>query len=418
MALVKMKGFRRLLKVAEALELALKECSKAKTSGEIVKAENALGRVLAEDVVSQHNVPPYDRAAVDGYAVRSEETFSASQSNPAIFRIVGIAEAGRERKRICTGEAVEIYTGAAMPEGADAVVMAEDCEIEETGVRVLRAVPKYANVSRCGEDIKRGEIVFRKGHIIKAWDIGVLISIRMREVAVRSKLKVAILSTGSELVEISDPRALDGMSIVDSTRPMIKALLSQAGCDVIDGGIVDDDLEAISGRLSNLASQADIIITVGGTSVGGKDLVPEALEGVKGSKLVFHGIAAKPGKPLGFGVYMGIPLFMLPGYPVSALVGYESIIRPVITHLTGIPVRDRAKVKAHISRRIPTTPGVRHFLRVALEGNGEDRTAEPIALTGSGLLTSIAKADGIVIIGEDSEGLEEGEVVEVELLGD
>lgn len=416
--MAKMKGFRKLTNVAEALQIALKECTKVKVGGEMISAEGALGRILAEDVVSQHNVPPYDRAAVDGYAIRSEEAFSGSQSNPAIFRIVGVAEAGAGRKRVGSMEAVEIYTGAVMPDGADAVAMAEDCKKEGDELQVLRAVPKYANVSRCGEDIKKGDVVFRRGHMLRAWDVGVLLSIRMREVAVRSRLKVAVLSTGSELVEISDPRALDETSLVDSTRPMIKALLTQAGCDVVDGGIVQDEVEAIRDRLSKLSGHADILITVGGTSIGGKDLVPEALDGVEGSRLIFHGIAAKPGKPLGFGVYMGKPLFMLPGYPVSALVGYESVIKPVIASLTGIPVREREKVKARLSRRVPTTPGVRHFLRVALEREGEGFTAKPIALTGSGLLSSVAKADGLVIVGEDREGLEEGEVVEVELLGD
>lgn len=416
--MAKMKGFRKLINVNEALQLALKECSGVKVGGEMVSAEGALGRILAEDVISQYNVPPYDRAAVDGYAIRSEEAFSASQSNPAFFRIVGVAEAGAGRRRVGSGEAVEIYTGAVMPDGADAVSMAEDCEREGDELRVLKAIPKYANVSRCGEDIKKGEAVFRKGHMLKPWDIGVLLSIRMREVAVRSRLKVAVVSTGSELVEISDPRALDETSLVDSTRPMIRALLTRAGCDVVDGGIVHDEVEAIRDWLSKLSGQADITITIGGTSVGGRDLVPEAIDGVEGSRLIFHGIAAKPGKPLGFGFYMGKPLFMLPGYPVSALVGYESIIKPVIASLTGIPIREREKVKARLSRRVPTTPGIRHFLRVTLERSGEGLTAKPIALTGSGLLSSIAKADGLVIIGEDKEGLEEGEVVEVELLGD
>lgn len=134
--------------------------------------------------------------------------------------------------------------------------------------------------------------------------------------------------------------------------------------------------------------------------------------------MIFHGIAAKPGKPMGFGVYRGKPLFMLPGYPVSALVGYESVVKPVIASLTGLPIRERQKVKARISRRVPTTPGVRHFLRVALERDGDGFLAKPIALTGSGLLSSLAKADGLVIVGEDREGLEEGEIVEVEILGD
>ncbi|MBC7120632.1 MAG: molybdopterin molybdotransferase MoeA [Candidatus Methanosuratus sp.] len=418
MPLARMKGFRRLTKVADALEIVLKESSKVRVGGEVISAENAFGRVLAEDVVSQYDVPPYDRAAVDGYAIRSEEALSASQSNPAIFRVVGTVGAGGGQWKVGSNEAVEIYTGGVMPEGTDAVAMAEDCERKGDEVLVLRAVPKYANVSRKGEDIKRGEVVFRKGHLLKAWDIGVLLSIRMREVAVRSRLKVAILSTGSELVEISDPKALDGWSVVDSTRPMIKALLAQAGCEVVDGGIVQDSLEEIRDRLTKLAEGADLLITIGGTSVGGRDLVPEALEGVQGSRLLFHGIAAKPGKPLGFGLYIGKPLFMLPGYPVSALVGYESFIELTISSITGFPRRERRRVKARLSRRVPTSPGIRHFLRVTLEGEGDGLMAKPIALTGSGLLSSVTKADGMVIIAEDKEGLEEGEEVEVELLGD
>lgn len=416
----KMEGFAKLLRVEEARRIALKECARIKPRGEVVPIEDACGKVLAEDISAQYDVPAFDRSAVDGYAIRSEETFSASQYNPAIFRVAGISEAGGGVKRIGFKEAIEIYTGAPIPEGADAVAMAEDCSRKGEFVHVLKPVPKYGNVSRKGEDIKKGDLVFRKGRKLMAWDIAVLASIRMREVAVRSGPSIAVLSTGTELVDVHEPPALDASRVVDATRPMIKTLLSDLGCRVLDAGIVPDDVDEIRGRLSRLSEEADMLITIGGTSVGRKDLVPDAIAASRESKILFHGIAAKPGKPLGFGIFLGKPIFMLPGYPVSALVGYERVVQPTICALIGKPdpVAIRKKARAKISRRVPTTPGTMHFLRVTLRREGEVLIAEPITLTGSGLLSSITKADGIVVLGEDREGIDEGEEVEVELLGD
>lgn len=407
------RGFEGLKKVNEALELVMKFCGSKNLGSEVVPSKEACGRILEEDVVSKIDVPPYDRSAVDGFAVRSQETFSATPSNPAFFRLKGTIEAGSFAGEVGEGECYEVYTGAPMPKGADAVVMLEDCEIEGEYVKVKRAVPKFANVSLKGEDIKAGDIIIRKGELLRPWHIGVLASVGEEKVVVRRKPKVAILSTGEELIEVEDAKKVSG-KIVDSTRPMIVAALKEIGCEVIDRGIVPDDFNRISDELIALSKLADMIITIGGTSMGGKDLVPEVVK--RKFFLAFHGLSVKPGKPTGFGIVNEVPVVMLPGYPVSAFIGFENIAMPVLYNWTGKRHPKREKVRAIMARRIASTPGVRHFLRVTLVEREGRVFAEPIAITGSGLLSSITKADGLVVITEDLEGIEEGSEVEVELL--
>jgi len=233
---------------------------------------------------------------------------------------------------------------------------------------------------------------------------------------VRKKPVVGIISTGDELVDVVDTnRRGNAGKIIDSTRPMMVGLLKELGCGVVDEGIVQDDVEKISKRLAGLMGRADLIVTIGGTSVGGKDLVPEIAQSLSKPGIVFHGIATKPGKPTGFGMLGETPFFMLPGYPVSALVGFEVLIVPLLCRWMGVEVPRGGRVRAVMARRVPTTPGIRHFLRVALSRRGNVLIATPIALTGSGLLSSITKADGMVVIPESLEGIEEGEEVEVEL---
>ncbi|MCX8182356.1 MAG: molybdopterin molybdotransferase MoeA [Candidatus Methanomethyliaceae archaeon] len=407
------RGFEGLKKVKEALELVMKFCGSKSLGSEAILSKEAHGRVLEYDVISKIDVPPYDRSAVDGFAVRAHETFSASPSNPAFFRLKGTIEAGSSAGEISEGECYEVFTGAPMPKGADAVVMLEDCEIEGEYVKVKRAVPKFANVSIRGEDIKAGEVVIRRGELLRPWHIGVLASIGEERVVVRRRPKVAIFSTGEELIDFENAKNISN-KILDSTRPMIAGALKEIGCEVVDRGIVPDDFDRISDELIDLSKIADMIITIGGTSMGGKDLVPEVIS----TKffVVFHGLAVKPGKPTGFGIVNDVPVVMLPGYPVSAYIGFENIVMPVLYTWTGKAPPKREKVRAIMARRVASTPGIRHFLRVMLVKREEKLFAEPIAITGSGLLSSITKADGLVIITEDLEGLEEGSEVEVELL--
>ncbi|MEM4706936.1 MAG: molybdopterin-binding protein, partial [Candidatus Methanomethylicaceae archaeon] len=201
---------------------------------------------------------------------------------------------------------------------------------------------------------------------------------------------------------------------IDSTRPMIIELLKDLGCEVIDRGIIRDDYNEILNELKILSKNSDMIITIGGTSVGKRDLLPKIIE--ENFSILFHGLAIKPGKPTSAGIIEDKLIIMLPGYPVAALIGFESLVIPLLYKWTGKEIIEKKKIKAILSRRVPTTPGIRHFLRVKIRKVDDKFLADPIAITGSGLLSSIAKADGIVVIEENCEGLEEGEEVEVEII--
>lgn len=410
----KMRGFERLIKLSDAQKIIMEKCGDF-FGVENVSSDQGSGRVLAEDVKAITEVPPFDRSAVDGYAIRSGESFSASSTNPAVFILKGSAEAGSAKGRIEAGECYEIFTGAEIPEGADAVVMAEDCSIEGMKIIVKRAVPKGANISFRGEDIKEGEVMVRKGETLRPWHIAALIASNVKSVEVRRLPSVGVISTGSELDADRNERMKAGR-IADSTRPMIIGMLKELGCAVVDAGIVGDDLCLISDKIGSLVKQADMVITIGGTSLGARDLVPEAFEAATGKGLIFHGVSIKPGKPAGFGMAGRVPLFTLPGYPVSALVGFEVLVQPLLLRWLGRERFERRTIRASLSRRVPITPGVTHFLRVTIEEGDGGYIAHPIAITGSGLISSITKADGIAIINDDLEGIDEGEEIEVQLL--
>lgn len=416
--MVRMAGFRKLLPLGDALSIIFGE-GLPEPRGETVATVSSLGRALYEDVVSGVDVPPFDRTAVDGYAIRSRESFSASRNNPATFSIKGCIGAGGGTKGklepLEPGEAYEVYTGSPIPDGSDAVVMAEDAKRHGRSVEVYKAVPRMSNISPKGEDIRAGEVLLRAGTVVMPWHIGALASVGIAMVAVRRAVRVGVLSTGSELVDLGSGKPNEGR-ILDSTRPMLIASIEALGCESVDGGIVKDDVESIAGAIGRLGSKVDAFITIGGTSVGRKDLVPDAVLEASG-RILFHGLAIKPGKPTGYATLGGRPLFMLPGYPVSSLVGFEAVVVPVLSKMMGRGVPRRAIVTARMSRRVPTSPGIRHYLRVRLRRAGRGYVAEPITITGSGLLSSVTKADGMVVIGEDLEGIEEGEAVEVELLG-
>lgn len=417
--MVRMAGFKKLIRLDDALGMIFSG-GLPQLGTETVAAVTAAGRVLAREVVSDRDVPPFHRTAVDGFAIRSQESFSASRTNPAVFFVKGRIEAGADPEggcwRIGPGEAYEVYTGSPIPQGADAVVMAEDTGKCENGVEVYKPVGRMANISPRGEDIRAGETLLKIGTVVRPWHVGALAAAGVAHVEVSRRARVGILSTGDELVDLGMGVASGGKT-VDSTRPMIIASLEAIGCEVADGGIAKDSLESIVASIEGLSQRSDAVITLGGTSVGGKDLVPDAIAKA-GGRVIFHGLAIKPGKPTGYALLGGKPLFMLPGYPVSALVGFGALVEPVLCRMMGRGVPKRATVRARLSRKVPTTPGIRHYLRVVLRASGRGLVAEPIAITGSGLLSSITKAHGIVVIGEGLEGLEEGDEVDVELLGD
>jgi len=380
-----------------------------------VATPQAVGLYAAQDVVSPVDVPPFDRAAFDGYAVRSVDTLGASRTNPMMLKVVGRALPGAPFKgAVGPGEAVEVATGAPLPTGADAVVPYEEAARRGDYIEVYRPVPQFYYVSRRGEDVAAGEVVLRRGRRIKPWDVGVLASIGVKEVAVY-KITAGLISTGDELVELEEAPPPPG-KIINSTRHVITALLRDLGVEVHYLGIVPDDEEAIHKAVADSVSRFDMVITTGGVSVGEPDHVVKAVSRL-GPEVLIHGIAARPGRPNSAAVVRGKPVVMLSGFPVASIVGFDVFVKPAIHKMVGAEEEPLPTVKAILTRRVTTPINVRSYVRVRVYRQGDKLYAEPLAVTGSGILSTLTKGNGLLIVPENREGYDENDEVEVILLG-
>ncbi|MCX8193087.1 MAG: molybdopterin molybdotransferase MoeA [Nitrososphaeria archaeon] len=413
----KMRGFQTLTSVDKALNI-LREIVKDLKEKELeeVSLLDSLGRVCGEDILAPIDVPNYSRSAVDGYAVIAEDTIGASPLNPIELRVVGTSRAGdlEGRLRIDRGEAVEVTTGAPLPLNANAVVMIEDTkEVGKGVIEVYRPVHPSQNVSRKGEDFKLGEIVISKGTKIKPWHIGALASLNISRIKVFSKPRVGVLSTGDELIELGSE--LEPGKIVNSSKPMLISLIASLGGEPVDLGNVEDDVRLIKSKILSGLNLCDALIVTGGTSVGKSDLVPIVIR--EFGRVLVHGLAIRPGRPTGFGLVNGKLVFMLSGFPVAALVGFNLLVKPVIEALLRTSTDPSPKIIGKLTRRTPSPSGTRSFVRVRVIKSRGEYLVEPLMLTGSGLISTLTKANGIMVISEDLEGYDEGEEVEVELLG-
>ncbi|MEM3693127.1 MAG: molybdopterin molybdotransferase MoeA [Candidatus Bathyarchaeia archaeon] len=423
-----MKGFKTLTRADEALKKFFEALSLKRLEAEEVEVTKALNRVLAEDLLAPIDVPGFDRAAMDGYAVRASDTFGSSQENPAILKVVERIQVGEVPSlEIGSGEAAEVATGAPIPKGANAVVMVEYTRrLEEDLLEVWQPVTPWENVSRRGEDAKRGEILLRAGTRLKPHDLGMLAALGLTKIRVVRHPRIAILSTGSELLEPGSPIEEGSPRIVDVDKLILSAEVEELGGTPLDLGTVPDDLETIEKRIAEGLRVADALIVTGGTSVGNKDLVPEAIGRLEPSGMLVHGVALRPGKPTGLAVVRGKPVLSLSGFPVAAWVGFYVFARPLILSLLGTKEEVPPKVKARMTRRVASVPGLKVFLRVIVRREGRQREkeyegsgqllAEPLRTSGSGILSSLLKSNGLVIIPEEKEGIEAGEEVEVILL--
>ena len=404
--MARLRGFERLTGVDEALTTFLKEHRLERLAAVQVFLHEALERVLAEDAVAESDLPPFDRSAVDGYALKAKDTFGASQVSPKVLKLTN-------EDRIDEGEARQIWTGSPLPRGADAVVMLEHTKRVRGGIQVWSPVTPSHNVSMRGEDVKRGEVAVKEGTRLRPHHIGLLAALGKAHVSVVEKPKVAILSTGSELVELgSKPKPAQ---VVDVNRLILSGLCVELGADPLDLGIVRDDLNEIKAKIQEGIDRADVVLTTGGTSVGYADLVPMAINQIAAPGVIVHGIAMRPAMPTALAILHGKPLIALSGNPVAAMIGFEVFARPLILKLLGVKSEPRPVLKARLTRRVPSVLGRRVFLRVhAFEREGEF-FAEPVRIKGAGVLTTMTKANGYVIIPEDREGLAEGEPVTVHL---
>lgn len=411
----RLKGFRETTKVEAAFGMLLDRIALRRLDSELVSLDGSLGRVLAEDIVSKVNVPSYDRSAMDGYAVVAADTFGSSQTTPALLSVVpGEDMEERHEPRLAKGTLVEINTGEALPTGADAVVMLEYTrKIDEKQIEVLTPVTPNENVSKAGEDICVGDLVLRQGTRLEPPDLAMLAAISIKMVQVVRRPKIAIICTGNEIVELGEP--IGQGKIVNTNRYLLSALVQQLGASDIYLGIARDSIEDIARLIRIGLAESDVLLVTGGTSVGGKDLVPETINSIGKPGMIVHGISIRPGMPTGLASVDHKPVISLPGQPVAAMIGFNVLVRPLILRLLGTEDEPPASVKAKMSHRVASAVGMRTFLRVSVREVAGTYFADPIATSGSGILSSLTEANGIVVIPENKEGIESGEEVMVML---
>lgn len=376
---------------------------------EEIPVGESLGRVVARDVTSPMDIPPFDRSAMDGYAVRSGDVSSASHNNPIRLRIVGYSTTGGGFEGVVRpGEAVKIDTGAPMPRGADAVVMVEYVEEGDGYIDVYKSVSRYENVSLRGEDLRRGDRVVPRGRVIAPQDLPTLYSLGIGTVEVYRKPVVGIVAFGSELVE-GDPGP--GM-IRESNRPFLRAFLSEQPVEILDMGIKPDEPDTVRETLLEMAERCDMIVSTGGTSLGGDDIVTRVVDEI--GKVHVHGVALQPSKPVLIASINGKPYLGLPGYPVAVAISSEVFLRPAVQRLAGVRgIYIPRVVRGVLRRRVPSKPGLRHYVRVRVWREGDSYVVEPIYASGAGVTSSLALGDGYLVIPEEVEGFEKGSEVEV-----
>jgi molybdenum cofactor synthesis domain-containing protein len=402
---MKMKPFGALLPYEEAVKTVLEAISPLERVEE-VPITAALGRVLAGDVIATHNTPPFDRAAMDGYAVKARDTFGASRRNARILTVIGAIFAGMiPPQRLAAGQCIQIATGAKMPAGADAVVMVEDTEREDGQVKIMRAASPRSHISDKGEDIKRGELVLPEGVVLDPGKIGVLASQGMKRVAVYDKPQVAVLPTGEEVSEVG--RKLKPGQVYDINSYTISAVVAGNGGQPLKQAIAGDTREELTAAIDRGLEQ-DLVVISGGSSVGERDLLFGILE--EQGRVLFHGIQIKPGKPTLFALVRGKPVLGMPGYPTSCLVNAYLLLLPALRKMAHLPPRTQMKVAATLSERVPGSVGRRQFLPVRIEGD----KAIPI-FKESGAITTTAQADGYIEIAQNIDMLEKDAPVTVTL---
>jgi len=407
--------FRTLLTLDQVKKL-IDDLGLEALDSEEISLKEAHGRILAEDVISSLDIPPFDRSTVDGYAVKAEDTYGAEENVPTYLGLVGAVNVGEPPIiSISKGETVEIVTGAQIPDGADAVVMIEDTEKKDSSIVVLRAVAKNENIMRKGSDIRKGETMLSKGQKLGSREIGVIAAIGRARMRVFIVPSVAVLSTGNEVTEPGHD--LPPGRIYDINAYSLAGAVIESGGKPVNMGIAPDEENQLRETLKKALALADVVVTSAGVSVGPKDMLPQTIDALGKPGLLFSGIAVKPGKPTTMAIIGRKPVFSLPGHPASALLIFHLITKPIIQKLAGRSSTEINAVKAIAGKRMFSAKGRRTFVMVNL---GRDRlnklVAEPVETGASGAITTLAKADGYLEIPENVQFIDENEKVVVTLL--
>ncbi len=403
-----MQLFEKLISYHEAVRLVLENTPRL----QVVRAplEEAQGLVLAEDLQARFDSPPFDNSAVDGYALRSRDAVAGRT-----FRVVDEAPAGRPaRKKVGEEEAIKIFTGGVIPEGADAVVMVENTSGWGEEFELKKAILPGNNVRRSGEDVRKGEVILRASTEVGAPEIALVATQGYGQLPVYRRPKIVVLSTGTELVE-PGVRDLSPGEIFDSNSFALLAQALDAGADARRLYAASDDAKVLRATMEDTLSSADVVVTSGGVSVGEKDLVKDALLSL-GVEQVFWGIKLKPGKPVFFGTRENAGFFGLPGNPVSAMVCFELFVRPALMQMMGREDKRRPRIRVYFDEDVENRFGRMHAMRVRLFRTQKGWQAESVGAQGSGLVSSLTKADALALIGPESEGVQAGELVEAIVL--
>jgi molybdopterin molybdotransferase len=381
---------------------------------EEIPLRKGLGRILGEDVVSEVNVPHFRRSNMDGYALRAEDTYGATESSPVQLKMIGHVEMGLEANlTLSAGEAAQIATGGMLPQGADAMVMVEYTELfNESTVNVKRAVAPGEHIVSIGEDIKIGDIVLTRGRRLRPQDIGALAAIGATRIPVYRRPRVAILSTGDEIVP-SDVQPGPGQ-IRGTNLYTLAALTEQFGGTPVDFGIIKDDYDQLRDSITEAVASCDVVAVSGGSSVGSQDITINVIQSLQADSILAHGVAIRPGKPTILAMTKGKPVIGLPGHPVSAAIVFQLLVKPIIYRMMNYTegFTEKATLRAKLSQNLPSPSGREDYVRVSLRREGDQWWAHPV-LGKSGTISTLTKADGLVKIDLELEGLEQGQWVEV-----
>jgi molybdopterin molybdotransferase len=405
----------KLISYNDALEKLLEISKRIKPiNHEKINLENSAGRVLAEDIKSEMDIPQNDQALIDGYALRSEDSLKASLDNPVRLKVVGKLYPWSTPTdfNVLSGQAFYVTCGAPIPKGADAVIKVENTILHDDEIEIRRSTDKGENVAFAGGDIKKGRLILKKGDVLRPQDIGFLAGIGVRKVKVFKKPKVAIIATGNELFELSKKNP---SRIVDNYALIIASLISKLGGTPIRLGIVPDDLSEIRNKINEAAEKTDIIVTIGGCSVGEKDLVPDAINSLGEPGVIVHGVKVKPGRVTGFGLVKGKLAIMLPGLIASTIAGFFLFVAPIICFYNGLN-RDclLPKVSAKINQDLRTDEKLHfRFLPVRLKQGDKNIIAEPVA-GGPGSLRRFLDSNGFILVPPE-KSLRKGETIKVTL---
>ncbi|MEM0380227.1 MAG: molybdopterin molybdotransferase MoeA [Desulfurococcaceae archaeon] len=406
--------YSSLINVDRAIELATSFIRELDIGVEKINVWSGLNRIIAEDIYAERDQPCCLKSYVDGYAVKASDIQGASFSNPVRLFVKGLLKPGENPSKyvLKNGEAVEVYTGSPLPIGSDTVVMYEDVVRDGDYIDVFKTLSVYSNVAQIGEDYRKGDLLVSRRTVLKPQHLAIIASSGLFEISVYEKIRIGLICTGSEVLD--KPVNHIDYGVYNSTCILVKNMVEQLGFTEIKYyGTIPDETSIIDKTLSKALSENHVLITCGGAGFSENDVLSRIVD--RKGFYVFRGVALRPGKPTSLAILNNKPVFLLSGFPVAAWCGLEAIVIPVIHKLMGVEPPFKPCFKTILKRNVPNVIGYRSYVRVKIYRVKDELYSEPYGLRGSGVLSSLVKTNGFIIIPEDCEGYSEGSIVDTYL---